>query len=232
MPITADGDAAVIDERRPIAALLGRILHARTLLTLTVGRVDVSTSLLLEVAPLQGYVLLDAPFPAISPALLAPQQSIRVSGHLENGHFWFRTTVDGSSLSSSGELLQLRFPEELHYRERRNGFRVSIPPLRQLPPSEFGSDDLRFRSPLADISRGGAGTVVGRDNPAQPGTELPCLLRLPNLNIEARAEVRSRRELAGRLRLGLRLIDLSPAQDAQLSAEINALQRATLRRRS
>ncbi|HSW12564.1 MAG TPA: PilZ domain-containing protein [Solimonas sp.] len=221
-----DSRTALIEDRRQIAALLGRVLHARALLTLSAGTSDAYTSLLLEVAPLRGCLLLDAPFPEMT---LLPRMSLLVSGRLDGGHFSFRTEIESSSLASNGDLLQLRFPQRLHYRERRDSFRLPLPALAQLPVSQFGDEAGVFHGLLADISRAGAGTLVQKDHRAGLGSELSCLLRLPNLSLQTRAEVRSRREQAGRLRLGLKLLNLSAAQDALLSSEINTLQRTAMR---
>jgi c-di-GMP-binding flagellar brake protein YcgR len=218
---------AVIEDRRQIAALLGRVLHARSLLSLGLGEGELCSSLLLEVSPLRGCLLIDAPFPEIP---LAPGTQLLVSGQLDGGRFVFRSTVEAPTLASSSDLLQLRFPERVQYRERRGAFRITLPANAGLPASQFTHDGMVFRGMLADLSRGGAATVVTGGRGA-PGEELECLLRLPGTTLQARAEVRSRHERSGQLRLGLRLVDLTPAQDAMLSAEIAALQRMVLRGR-
>jgi len=133
-------------------------------------------------------------------------------------------------MASSNDLVQLRFPERVQYRERRGGFRIALPANTGLPLSQFAHDGMIFRGMLADLSRMGAATVVTGGRGA-PGEELECLLRLPGTTLQTRAEVRSRQERNGQLRLGLRLVDLTPAQDAMLSAEIATLQRMVLRGR-
>ena len=225
---TAERDrTAVIEDRRQIAALLGRVLHARSLLSLSLGEGEQCSSLLLEVSPLRGCLLIDAPFPDIP---LSPGTPLLISGQLDGGRFVFRTSVEAPTLASSGDLLQLRFPERLQYRERRGAFRITLPANIALPASQFTHDGMIFRGMLADLSRSGAATVVTGRRGA-PGEELQCVLRLPGTSLQTRAEVRSRHERQGQLRLGLRLVDLTPAQDAMLSTEIAALQRMVLRGR-
>ncbi|AXQ30412.1 hypothetical protein D0B54_17785 [Solimonas sp. K1W22B-7] len=216
---------AIIEERRQIAALLGRVLHARSLLSLGLGEGELCSSLLLEVAPLRGCLLIDAPFPEVP---LSPGTQVLVSGQLDGGRFVFRSTVESPTQAVNNDLLQLRFPERVQYRERRGAFRIALPAQTALPPSQFTHDGVIFRGLLADLSRGGAATVVSGGR-GSPGDELQCLLRLPGTSIQTRAEVRSRHERNGQLRLGLRLLDLTPQQDQMLSAEIASLQRMVLR---
>lgn len=217
---------AVIEDRRQIAALLGRVLHARSLLSLGLGEGELCSSLLLEVAPLRGCLLIDAPFPEVP---LSPGTQVLVSGQLDGGRFVFRSTVEAPTMAVSDELLQLRFPERLQYRERRGNFRISLPAQTALPASQFSHDGLVFNGLIADLSRDGAGTLIPHNGRGAPGEELLCLLRLPGTSLQTRAEVRSRHERSGQLRLGLRLLDLTPQQDALLSAEIATLQRMVLR---
>jgi len=218
-----------IDNRRQIALLLGRILQSRSLLSVGAPGKPASSSLLLEVAPLRGYLLIDEPLPALP---LPPGSPIAVSGRLDGGHFSFNTRVEAPDMSSrSSGALQLRLPEQLLYCERRGDFRLGLPPRLNLAPSEFVEDGQRFRGRLSDLSRQGAATLVSRELPIGTGASLSCLLHLPHTSLRASAEVCSLSEQLGQLRLGLRLLELSPADDALLSMEINALQRLALRSR-
>ena len=227
MPAAERDRTAIIEDRRQIAALLGRVLHARSLLSLNLGEGELCSSLLLEVSPLRGCLLIDAPFPDIP---LSTGTQVLVSGQLDGGRFIFRSTVEAPTMASGADLVQLRFPERVQYRERRGAFRIALPANTGLPLSQFTHDGMSFRGMLADLSRGGAATVVTGGRGA-PGEELQCLLRLPGTTLQTRAEVRSRHERNGQLRLGLRMVDLTPAQDAMLSAEIATLQRMVLRGR-
>jgi len=221
-------DSAIIDSRRQIASLLGRILQARSLLSVGLPGKTARSSLLLEIAPMRGYLLIDEPFP---PLPLSIGSGIAVSGKLDGGRFSFTTMVEAPDMSCSAGVLQLRLPERLLYRERRSDFRLGVPHQLRLLPSEFSHTDQLFRGRLTDLSRQGAGTLVNRQMQLASGTPLSCLLHLPSTSLRATAEVRSHSEQVGELRLGLRLLNLTPAEDALLSMEINALQRMALRAR-
>lgn len=228
-PEDRDPRNSVFTDRRQIAVLLGRVLHARSLLSVSREPGEAHTSLLLDVAPLRGCLLLDAPVP---PLIVSAGALLTVSGRLEGGRFAFRTSVEAPSLAADDGVLQLAFPERLHFRERRGSFRLPLTPQLALPPSDFSHDTHVFRARLADISRLGADAVVTNDPGTSEGTVLSCLLRLAGMSLPALAEVRSREPQGAQTRLGLRLVDLTPAQDTLLSAEINALQRRRLRNRS
>ncbi len=221
-------DSSIIDNRRQIALLLGRILQSRSLLSVGAPGKPTRSSLLLEVAPLRGYLLIDEPVPALP---LPPGSPIAVSGRLDGGHFSFSTRVEAPDMSSSSGALQLRLPEQLLYRERRGDFRLGLPQRLNLAPSEFVEDGQRFHGRLSDLSRQGAATLVSPAMPIGAGASLSCLLHLPHASLRASAKVCSLSEQLGQLRLGLRLLELSPADDAMLSMEINALQRLALRSR-
>jgi hypothetical protein len=229
--VTGDrlADSSIVANRRQIALLLGRILQSRSLLSVGSPGKATRSSLLLELAPLRGYLLIDEPFPPLS---LTPGSPIAVNGKLDGGHFSFTTLVEAPDMSSSGSVLQLRLPERLLYRERRGDFRLGLPPRLNLAPSEFVEDGQRFRGRLTDLSRQGAATLVHQQMAVAPGMPLSCLLHLPHTSLRATAEVRSLSAQLGQLRLGLRLLELSPADDALLSMEINALQRLALRARN
>lgn len=221
-------DSSLIDNRRQIALLLGRILQSRSLLSVGAPGKPTRSSLMLELAPLRGYLLIDEPVPSLP---MPPGSVIAVSGRLDGGQFSFNTLVEAPDMSSATGVLQLRLPERLLYRERRADFRLGLPPRLNLAPSEFVEEGQRFRGRLSDLSRQGAATLVGREVPIGTGASLRCLLHLPNASLSASAEVCSLSEQLGQLRLGLRLLELSPADDALLSMEINALQRLALRSR-
>jgi len=223
-----DPRSNVLTERRQIAGLLGRVLRARPLLSIRFGDGEAHSSLLLEVAPLHGCLLLDAPFPTL---LLHPGATVMVSGRLEGGHFAFSSVVESPTLSAEEGLLQLGFPERLQYRERRGSFRLAIPTQFALPLSDFSHARGRFRGSLADLSREGAGALLDSDPGTREGSLVSCLLRLSASNLPAVAQVRSRRDDGARLRLGLQLLKLTSAQEALLSAELAALQRRSLRAR-
>src|SRR5438093_1051843 len=64
-PEDRDPRNSIFTDRRQIAALLGRVLRARSLISVSLDHGDPHSSLLLEVAPLRGCLLLDVPVPAL-----------------------------------------------------------------------------------------------------------------------------------------------------------------------
>lgn len=211
-----------------VAALLGRIQNARSLLTLRFGSAPGPfLSVLLGIEIRSGWLLLDLPHPPPPRALIAPGTVVTATGRLDRGQFHFQCRVDGVIALAGGAALRVSVPTTIEHDDRRGGFRLALPSGSLHSPIQLATEVGRFAGRVLDLSMAGAAALVTGKPPI--GSSVLCTLDLPQLRLYTGAEVRSQASVPGGHRLGLQFAPLSSEQAGRMSAALTALQRRLIR---
>ncbi len=200
-----------------IAQLLKRIKDSRTLLSVTLPRTaDVYLSTVLNVDADRATFDLDELAPASGHLALLADGRISAFAQCCGVDIRFTASLRDTARDASGNFYRLALPAVLHYRQRREHYRVRIG-RGQIVPVRIGAlQEAPIEGVLHDISAGGVGGEFERYRGPrlELGQVLPdCELQLHDgQRLQVALEVRfvSLDETARRLRLGARFTDLTP----------------------
>ncbi|MFP4080734.1 MAG: flagellar brake protein [Ectothiorhodospira sp.] len=257
----SDPSASLIRNRRRQQTLFRELIKGRALLTLS-ATVDpepapegeeegalVHTPLrlqgvsqLLQLAPENDRLALEAPNNEVMMRRLAPGTELRVRASLRGVPLLFRTVYEGLHEEGDVQALVCHWPEVVDYRQRRGAFRVSVPMALEARAHwclDEGGDEDRpvYSARPADVSIQGLGLDCELDPgdvpPSGTGvlirtlemgeyrwTDLPAVVR--NVKPDPRHE--------GRCRLGLQFSALPPAAERSLNRLIMDLQQDAAKR--
>ena len=217
-------DHALLKDSDRILALLHRAMETRALLGIALPRVlRVASSLLIGIDRSHRQLQLDAPLHILPPDA---GSSVRVRTRIDGAPFEFVSDFVASDAAS----WIVGLPEETLYMQRRNTFRLRVTRLPGLIFTHFIDQQRRFRSRLLDISALGLSAQLDPGQDVPLGSEMECVIDLPDAPVSCRAEVRWRRRNSAGLHVGMLFHDLTQAQQKRLSLAIAVLQRQLLRR--
>jgi len=220
-----------------IAGVLKRLQEAHVLLRITIpGENQAYLSALLEVHPVDGYLLLDELNPPEGNAVLQRARRLGVSAQLQGVDISFTTDLIDAGSSAQIAYYRLAMPQGMRYQQRRTSYRARINLARLIPVLLTRDDGATLEGQLFDISVGGIGT---RHKPGktidiqQGGVWDECIIRLDgNQEIRGALEVcfigedsRSRQ-----MRLGGKFLNLTRPQTKIIENFVAALERDWLKK--
>jgi len=232
----ADGAQELRSEPR-ILALLERVLEHKTLLTVAVQGLDeLYTSMVLEVVPEAGYLVLDELRPRDGHDALHPGRVLHVSCRLGCVSLAFSSAAQRIASAEDGAYYQVPLPDRMRYFQKRGAHRAPVPVSDARPVLFVLEDGRSLAGELRDLSVGG---FSARLNPGAPhrlseGDYIGrCLVHLDGeRTIETPVTVchLDDRQRSRRPRMGLRFAGLGPQQLRAVEAAVAALERRQLRR--
>jgi c-di-GMP-binding flagellar brake protein YcgR len=220
-----------------IAGVLKRLQEAHVLLRVSIpGEHQAYLSALLEVHPVDGYLLLDEINPPEGNAALQRTRRLGVSAQLQGVDISFTTELLDAGSNEQIAYYRLAMPKGLRYVQRRTSFRARINLARMVPVMLTRDDGTTLEGQLFDISVGGIGT---RHKPAKSSIiqqgEIwnECVIRL-----DGKQEVHSAIEVCfigedsrtKQMRLGGKFINLTRPQLKLIENFVAALERDWLKK--
>jgi len=222
-----------------IAKILTRHFKARGNLCLsTTGGDCKANAKIVDNDPFAEYLLLDA-LPKAASETIENEEKIEVRGSIESLYSWFHTDQLHVIFEDGERYYEIPYPKTLYQLQRRNAFRVHMPPrLTATMTGEVEDPEKEeahpFHAVLRDFSATGAAMCMSGKTAAliREGTKLyQCRIRIPNiLDVTVDAEVRNVRPGSsdGELVLGLEFLCL-PRKDAQtISRAVMEVERRVL----
>lgn len=220
-----------------IAGVLKRLQEAHALLRITIpGENQAYLSAMLEVHPVDGYLLLDELNPAEGNAALQRARRIGVSAQLQGVDIRFTTDLIDTGSSAQIAYHRLAMPQTMHYQQRRTSYRARISLARVIPVMLTREDGVVLEGQLYDISVGGIGTrhKQGKTDDVQQGAVWKeCFIRLDGEHeIRSAIEVRfvGEDQRSHLLRVGGRFLDLTRPQIKIVENFVAALERDRLKK--
>lgn len=228
-----DTDPRVLTNGGQIAAILKRLVRERAPLTVRIpGERGDYRSALLKVDTRRGRLQLDELAPARGHERVTAGAELRVITRASGVETRFSTTVLSVDASDGIAYYLTGLPEELYYHQRRDHVRVPVPLMNQHDATFHGDGDRTVTLSLVDVSAQGLGAFVESGGDVARGDVLDCRIELRDEDaIACRVEVcyaqtdRVRRKQ----RVGVRFLDLDPAQRRRLERLLGRLQREQLR---
>jgi c-di-GMP-binding flagellar brake protein YcgR len=220
-----------------IAGVLKRLQEAHVLLRITIpGENQAYLSAILEIHPVDGYLLLDELNPAEGNAALQRTRRIGVSAQLQGVDISFTTDLIDTGSSAQIVYYRLAMPKGMRYQQRRTSYRARINLARVIPVLLTRGDGLTLDGQLYDISVGGIGT---RHKPEmtnevrQGGVWDECVIHL-----DGSQEIRSAIEVcfigedsrSRQMRLGGKFLKLTRPQIKLIENFVAALERDWLKK--
>lgn len=218
-----------------VVALLRRASEGRELLTVVLP--DASrpyNSAILEVDSNQGYLLLDELNPVDGHQRLAAGSQLRASCRIRGVELSFGTTVREIGGESGVAYYRVAMPNELHYQQRREHYRVEVGRGLVIPVYLFLDSDGKVEGQLCDLSAGGLRLRLETTSPVKRGQRIDrCTIPLAKGDeLSAALEVRYARfeDNAKWLRIGARFLDLSRAQRNRIRRFVAQVERELIRK--
>jgi len=220
-----------------IAGVLKRLQEAHVLLRITIpGENQAYLSALLEVHPVDGYLLLDELNPPEGNAALQRARRLGVSAQLRGVDISFTTDLIDTGSSAQIAYYRLAMPQGMRYQQRRTSYRARISLARMIPVLLTRDDGTTLEGQLFDISVGGIGTHYkpGKTIDIQQGGVWDeCIIRL-----DGTQEIRSALEVcfigedsrSRQLRLGGKFLNLARPQIKIIENFVAALERDWLKK--
>jgi len=220
-----------------IAGVLKRLQEAHVLLRITIpGENQAYLSALLELHPLDGYLLLDELNPTEGNAALQRVRRIGVTAQLQGVDISFTTELLDTGSSEQIVFYRLAMPKGLRYQQRRTSYRARINLARDIPVLLTRADGVTLEGQLFDISVGGIGTrhKPGKTDLVQQGEVWgECIIRL-----DGKQEIRSALEVcfigedsrSRQMRLGGKFLKLDRLQIRIIENFVAALERDLLKK--
>jgi flagellar brake protein len=220
-----------------IAGVLRRLQEAHVLLRITIPGENLAyLSALLEVHPVDGYLLLDELNPAEGNAALQRARRIGVSAQLQGVDISFTTNLIDTGSSAQIAYYRVTMPQAIRYQQRRTSYRARIGLARVIPVLLTREDGVILESQLYDISVGGIGA---RHKPGiahdvrQGAVWEECLIRL-----DEEHEIRSALEVcfigedsrSRQTRLGGKFLNLTRPQIKTIENFVATLERDWLKK--
>jgi c-di-GMP-binding flagellar brake protein YcgR len=220
-----------------IAGVLKRLQEAHVLLRIAIpGENQAYLSAMLEVHPVDGYLLLDELNPAEGNAALQRVRRIGISAQLQGVDISFTTDLIDTGSSAQIAYYRLAMPKTIRYQQRRTSYRARINLARVIPVTLTREDGVVLEGQLYDISVGGIGTrhKQGKaDDIRQGAVWEECRIRLDGEHeirspIEVRFSGEDRR--SRQLRVGGRFLSLTRPQIKIVENFVAALERDWLKK--
>ena len=220
-----------------IAGVLKRLQEAHVLLRITIpGENQAYLSALLEVHPVDGYLLLDELNPPEGNAALQRARRLGVSAQLQGVDISFTTELLDAGSSAQIAFYRLAMPRGMRYQQRRTSYRARINLARQIPVLLAREDGVTLEGQLYDISMGGIGTrhKPGKTNEVQQGEVWSeCIIQL-----DGKQEIRSAIEVcfigedsrSRQMRMGGKFLKLARPQIKIIENFVAALERDWLKK--
>ncbi len=225
-----------ITDAAQIAGLLRRVQEHHVLLTVALNEAQdppLYNSAVVTVEPERAEVLIDALHPPSGHRQVQPGRRLQAFARLHGIEMSFALDIEGLRPSEAAYLARL--PRLLHYRQRRQQYRVQVGHGSAVSVELVLRDQTRCSAELVDISAGGVCLRCSRDAlaGAEPGTVLPGMeLRLPGRQLlECALEVRNiRREASTEALVGARFIGLDRRLAQQVQRFVAAMDRDARKR--
>ena len=218
-----------------IAGVLKRLQEAHVLLRITIpGENQAYLSAMLEVHPVDGYLLLDELNPPEGNAALQRVRRIGVSAQLQGVDISFATDLLDTGSKAQIDFYRLAMPQAMRYQQRRTSYRARINLARMIPVLLTREDGVTLEGQLYDISIGGIGTrhKPGKANEIQQGGVWDeCIIQL-----DGKQEIRSALEVcfvgedSRQMRLGGKFLELTRPQIKIIENFVAALERDWLKK--
>ncbi len=221
-----------------IASLLRRVHEERALLNITVpGSDDRYTSMVLEVNPAMGQMLLDELHPAEGHERFLATKKFHAHTRLKGVDISFAGILQATARENGMALYQIPLPALLLYRQRRSSYRVRVG-AGLVVPVILDDENLRhLQGLLCDISIGGIGLRLKAEQPAlmdNGAVFSRCEIQLPgNERIHSGLELRfvSAVDRRNMVRFGGRFIGLEPSDQKLVEHFVVSLERELLKKR-
>ena len=220
-----------------IAGVLKRLQEAHVLLRITIpGEQQAYLSAMLEVHPVEGYLLLDELTPPEGNAALRRARRLGISAQLQGVDISFTTDLIDTGSSAQIAYYRLAMPQGMRYQQRRTSFRARIGLARVIPVVLAREDGTTLEGQLFDISVGGIGTRYkpGKTGDIQQGGIWDeCIIHL-----DGKQEIRSALEVcfigedsrSRQMRLGGKFLNLERPQLKIIENFVAALERDWLKK--
>lgn len=207
-----------------LAAL--HLLHAHIWL----GRRDEPTAgltVILAVDHAQGTLLIDALRDARD---LEPGAALYFDTQVEGRRLRFECRLEQIVMLDDGAAYRLVDPRVVLDQQRRNRYRVRLPPTLRLPAAVSGAGKLT-QARVLDLSTRGCRTELDTASELERGDAVRLSIRLSGTDLTCNAHVRHVQRLPGAVKLGVEFEVPTQADAHLLEQAVARLQREILRRR-
>lgn len=207
-----------------LAAL--HLLHAH----LWLGRRDEPTAgltVILSVDPANGALLIDALRDARD---LEPGAALYFDTQVEGRRLRFECRLDQIVMMDDGAAYRVVDPHLVLDQQRRNRYRVRLPPTLRLPAAISGAGKLT-QARVLDLSTRGCRTELDTPSELERGDAVRVSIRLGSTDLTCNAHVRHVQRLPGAAKLGVEFELPAQADMHLLDQAVARLQREILRRR-
>lgn len=216
-----------------VTDLLRRIMENRALLTVTIpGERGTYNSAILQVAPSEGYLVLDELKPIGGHHKLVEARALNARTTVRGVEIRFSSTLQEAGTEDGIALYRMSYPEEVSYLQRRAHFRVTVALNSALAVELQPPEGQSMACRIVDISEGGLGIQLPSPNDLNPGKVIPCEIRLPpDVRLRCELEIRHSRPAGGGegVQVGCRFVDLPSHQRKQIARLITDIQREMIR---
>ena len=232
-----EGKAEKVTDPARIVGLLTRLQEKRALLQVTVpGSADPYNSAILDVDSEQRYLVIDELSPKSGHILLLKAGRLGVQTQLKGVDIRFDSLVESSGESDGTAFYRIVLPSALDYRQQRAHYRARVGMARPVEVTIERINGDRFTGYLNDISVSGIGIRFSHGLPPNltRGERIPkCHTHLPTgVDLYCRIEIRfTSVSVEGNYHIvGVRFIQLSPAQEAEVAHYVAALDRELIKK--
>lgn len=223
----ADAFGETVTDAQRIASLLQQLRTRRAAIAVQLGG-EAASTLLLDVAPASGTLVLDALFPPSAQARLESGSVLGFNSRIDGIAVRGALRVERIEPHPDGALIHVGVPASLNWAQRRAAFRVGVEGA--LPAGQVLHAGERHRAQFVDLSVLGLAARLTGEIPLSGGTHMTCEMNLPGGQVITGIEVRSTTRGPGHVRIGARYLELTQRQRALLEATTANLQRTALKR--
>lgn len=227
-------DNEQITESASIVRILKQLTTRNTPLTVQIADRNASyTSYTVGVE--KSHLLLDELIPTTGHQILLEERNITVSSKLDGVDIHFNTSLVSVDEQDKVLTYRMSLPKQLEYHQRRQDYRVHIPMSKLLRVFILDRADTMHEATLHDISHGGAGLVFTTPaNTIESGQIYGFAFELPNdVWLYCFAEICHSKTIPPKNRqlIGIKFVELSPAQPRLLRRFISQLEREIIKKR-
>lgn len=227
MSATGEPAGETVTDSQRIAQLLQQLRTRRAAIAVQAGP-EAASTLLLDVDPASGVMVLDALFPPAAQQRLRAGAALAFTARLDGIALRGTLQVEKIEAHRDGALVHVAAPASLVWAQRRAAFRVAVEGT--LPAGHVLHSGARHRAYFLDLSVLGLGARLAGDLPLTGGTHMNCEINLPGGAVLTTIEVRSTSRGPGHVRIGARYLELTRRQHALLENATAELQRKALQR--
>lgn len=223
-----------ITDSNLVAGLLRRIKDQHALLTVTVPDAPGTfNSAILELDRERGHVVLAELHPKLGHERFVAGGHLKARARVRGVEIRFDAALEEVGSESDEAVYRVRWPDTVHYLQKRASFRIKISMTAPLTVALEGDGGEHFEGRAVDLSEQGVRVEMDSYLSLQPGRQMPCLLNLPNgTHLACRLEIRHvhTQQSTGNIQFGAHLVDLPPAQRREVARLVAEIQRDLLRR--